>query len=162
MSGTKWIELVAEFCKYVHPLRHLHNPSIMSLKKEYRNSQMAPGGRLQILLVKTTHSAGNHKWFVMAKLAQAWSGAPGGNKLLPMCCCFFFFFSHHHLILSSLPLIYFPLASRFCPFSLFFSLRLSCRDLFIICPALQMANHWANNRANVFLYHQPASRAQDR
>lgn len=31
-----------------------------------------------------------------------------------------------------------------------------CRDLFIICPSLQMASHWANSRANVFLYHQPS------
>uniref|UniRef100_A0A3Q3WXM7 Carboxylesterase type B domain-containing protein n=1 Tax=Mola mola TaxID=94237 RepID=A0A3Q3WXM7_MOLML len=30
------------------------------------------------------------------------------------------------------------------------------RDLFITCPSLQMASHWANSRANVFLYHQPA------
>lgn len=32
-----------------------------------------------------------------------------------------------------------------------------CRDQFIICPTLQMANHYAKNGANVFLYHQPAS-----
>uniref|UniRef100_A0A3P9KKL8 Carboxylesterase type B domain-containing protein n=1 Tax=Oryzias latipes TaxID=8090 RepID=A0A3P9KKL8_ORYLA len=28
------------------------------------------------------------------------------------------------------------------------------RDLFIICPALQMAANWADSRANVFMYHQ--------
>uniref|UniRef100_A0A3B3I2I3 Carboxylesterase type B domain-containing protein n=1 Tax=Oryzias latipes TaxID=8090 RepID=A0A3B3I2I3_ORYLA len=28
------------------------------------------------------------------------------------------------------------------------------RDLFIICPALQMAANWAESRANVFMYHQ--------
>lgn len=39
---------------------------------------------------------------------------------------------------------------------------LLCRDLFIICPTLQMARHWAENRASVFLYHQPASSAHDR
>ncbi|KAM9852016.1 thyroglobulin [Aulostomus maculatus] len=31
------------------------------------------------------------------------------------------------------------------------------RDLFIICPSLHMARHWANSKANVFLYHQPAT-----
>ncbi|XP_028985251.1 thyroglobulin isoform X2 [Betta splendens] len=36
------------------------------------------------------------------------------------------------------------------------------RDLFIICPSLQMARHWANSQANVFLYHQPTSSAADR
>ncbi|XP_011484167.1 thyroglobulin [Oryzias latipes] len=36
------------------------------------------------------------------------------------------------------------------------------RDLFIICPALQMAANWAESRANVFMYHQPAADAADR
>uniref|UniRef100_UPI003AB02372 thyroglobulin n=1 Tax=Centroberyx gerrardi TaxID=166262 RepID=UPI003AB02372 len=36
------------------------------------------------------------------------------------------------------------------------------RDLFIVCPSLQMASHWASSKANVFLYHQPESSAQDR
>ncbi|KAM8870432.1 thyroglobulin isoform 4-T4 [Spinachia spinachia] len=36
------------------------------------------------------------------------------------------------------------------------------RDLFIICPSLQMASHWANSKANVFLYHQPASSSHNR
>ncbi|XP_044062749.1 thyroglobulin isoform X2 [Siniperca chuatsi] len=36
------------------------------------------------------------------------------------------------------------------------------RDLFIICPSLQMASHWANSKANVFLYHQPATSAHNR
>ncbi|XP_034721942.1 thyroglobulin-like, partial [Etheostoma cragini] len=36
------------------------------------------------------------------------------------------------------------------------------RDLFIICPSLQMASHWANSSANVFLYHQPVSSSYDR
>ncbi|RVE63300.1 hypothetical protein OJAV_G00164260 [Oryzias javanicus] len=31
------------------------------------------------------------------------------------------------------------------------------RDLFIICPALRMASVWADSRARVFLYHQPAA-----
>lgn len=32
-----------------------------------------------------------------------------------------------------------------------------CRDLFIVCPSLHMARHWADSRASVFLYHQPSS-----
>ncbi|XP_047191074.1 thyroglobulin isoform X2 [Scophthalmus maximus] len=36
------------------------------------------------------------------------------------------------------------------------------RDLFITCPGLRMASHWANGGANVFLYHQPASAADHR
>ncbi|XP_067456388.1 thyroglobulin [Thunnus thynnus] len=37
------------------------------------------------------------------------------------------------------------------------ALNNATRDLFIICPSLQMASHWANSKANVFLYHQPAT-----
>ncbi|KAG7476065.1 hypothetical protein JOB18_044363 [Solea senegalensis] len=36
------------------------------------------------------------------------------------------------------------------------------RDLFITCPSLQMASFWANNDANVFLYHLPANSALNR
>ncbi|XP_075994519.1 thyroglobulin [Genypterus blacodes] len=36
------------------------------------------------------------------------------------------------------------------------------RDLFITCPSLWMASLWANNKANVFLYHQPESNANNR
>lgn len=42
------------------------------------------------------------------------------------------------------------------------ALNNATRDLFIICPTLQMASHWANSKANVFLYHQPASSAHNR
>ncbi|KAE8289365.1 Thyroglobulin [Larimichthys crocea] len=42
------------------------------------------------------------------------------------------------------------------------ALNNATRDLFIICPALQMASHWANSKANIFLYHQPAASAHDR
>uniref|UniRef100_UPI0037E75E30 thyroglobulin n=1 Tax=Semicossyphus pulcher TaxID=241346 RepID=UPI0037E75E30 len=42
------------------------------------------------------------------------------------------------------------------------ALNNATRDLFIICPSLQMASHWANSKANVFLYHQPASSATNR
>lgn len=36
------------------------------------------------------------------------------------------------------------------------------RDLFIFCPTLKMAAHWANSGANVFLYHQPETSAYNR
>ncbi|XP_029959353.1 thyroglobulin [Salarias fasciatus] len=42
------------------------------------------------------------------------------------------------------------------------ALENATRDLFIICPTLQMASHWANSKANVFLFHQPASSAHSR
>ncbi|XP_035529108.1 DC-STAMP domain-containing protein 2 [Morone saxatilis] len=42
------------------------------------------------------------------------------------------------------------------------ALNNATRDLFIICPSLQMASHWANSKANVFLYHQPATSAHNR
>ncbi|XP_056284919.1 thyroglobulin [Pseudoliparis swirei] len=42
------------------------------------------------------------------------------------------------------------------------ALNNATRDLFIVCPSLQMASHWANGNANVFLYHQPASSSYDR
>lgn len=42
------------------------------------------------------------------------------------------------------------------------ALNNATRDLFIICPSLQMASHWANSKANVFLYHQPASSTHSR
>uniref|UniRef100_A0A3B4VDR6 Thyroglobulin n=1 Tax=Seriola dumerili TaxID=41447 RepID=A0A3B4VDR6_SERDU len=42
------------------------------------------------------------------------------------------------------------------------ALNNATRDLFIVCPTLQMASHWANSKANVFLYHQPATSAHDR
>ncbi|XP_070767606.1 thyroglobulin [Enoplosus armatus] len=42
------------------------------------------------------------------------------------------------------------------------ALNNATRDLFVICPSLQMASHWANSKANVFLYHQPATSAHNR
>ncbi|XP_068425804.1 thyroglobulin [Clinocottus analis] len=42
------------------------------------------------------------------------------------------------------------------------ALNNATRDLFIVCPSLQMASHWANSKANVFLYHQPPSSSHDR
>ncbi|XP_026227316.1 thyroglobulin isoform X2 [Anabas testudineus] len=42
------------------------------------------------------------------------------------------------------------------------ALNNATRDLFIVCPSLQMASHWANSKANAFLYHLPATAAYDR
>ncbi|KAM8825960.1 LOW QUALITY PROTEIN: thyroglobulin [Synchiropus picturatus] len=42
------------------------------------------------------------------------------------------------------------------------ALNNATRDLFIVCPSHRMASHWAKSRANVFLYHQPATDAHDR
>ncbi|XP_039973585.1 thyroglobulin [Xiphias gladius] len=42
------------------------------------------------------------------------------------------------------------------------ALNNATRDLFIVCPSLRMASHWANSKANVFLYHQPAAGAHSR
>ncbi|XP_068586092.1 thyroglobulin [Cebidichthys violaceus] len=42
------------------------------------------------------------------------------------------------------------------------ALNNATRDLFIICPSLQMASHWANSKANIFLYHQPATSSHNR
>ncbi|KAM9782560.1 thyroglobulin [Neosynchiropus ocellatus] len=42
------------------------------------------------------------------------------------------------------------------------ALNNATRDLFIVCPSQRMASHWAMSRANVFLYHQPATDAHDR
>ncbi|XP_037639451.1 thyroglobulin [Sebastes umbrosus] len=42
------------------------------------------------------------------------------------------------------------------------ALNNATRDLFIICPSQQMASHWASSKANVFLYHQPATSSHNR
>nr|XP_057909617.1 thyroglobulin [Doryrhamphus excisus] len=42
------------------------------------------------------------------------------------------------------------------------ALNNATRDLFIICPTLRMARHFANSNANVFLYHQPAASTHSR
>ncbi|XP_053699810.1 thyroglobulin [Synchiropus splendidus] len=42
------------------------------------------------------------------------------------------------------------------------ALNNATRDLFIVCPSHRMASHWAKSRANVFLYHLPATEAHDR
>uniref|UniRef100_A0A668UAA4 Carboxylesterase type B domain-containing protein n=1 Tax=Oreochromis aureus TaxID=47969 RepID=A0A668UAA4_OREAU len=75
-------------------------------------------------------------------------GGATGNELLKEAAAWFYSLDHS------------PSAAGYNLFSR--ALNNATRDLFIICPTLQMASHWAENRANVFLYHQPASSAHDR
>ncbi|KAK5861626.1 hypothetical protein PBY51_017086 [Eleginops maclovinus] len=69
-------------------------------------------------------------------------GGPTGSEILKEAASWFYSLNHDE-------------ASGYNLFSR--ALNNATRDLFIICPALQMANLWANSKANVFLYHQPAS-----
>uniref|UniRef100_A0A3B4GGZ1 Thyroglobulin n=1 Tax=Pundamilia nyererei TaxID=303518 RepID=A0A3B4GGZ1_9CICH len=75
-------------------------------------------------------------------------GGATGNELLKEAAAWFYSLDHS------------PSAAGYNLFSR--ALNNATRDLFIICPTLQMARHWAENRANVFLYHQPTSSAHDR
>ncbi|XP_049439347.1 thyroglobulin isoform X1 [Epinephelus fuscoguttatus] len=75
-------------------------------------------------------------------------GGVKGNELLKDAAAWFYSLDH-----SPSPAGY-NLFSR--------ALNNATRDLFIICPTLQMASHWANSKANVFLYHQPATSAHNR
>uniref|UniRef100_A0A4W6CPF2 Carboxylesterase type B domain-containing protein n=1 Tax=Lates calcarifer TaxID=8187 RepID=A0A4W6CPF2_LATCA len=75
-------------------------------------------------------------------------GGEKGNDLLKEAASWFYSLDH-----SPSPAGY-NLFSR--------ALNNATRDLFIVCPTLQMANHWANSNANVFLYHLPATSAQNR
>ncbi|XP_028254712.1 thyroglobulin isoform X2 [Parambassis ranga] len=70
-------------------------------------------------------------------------GGATGSELLKEAATWFYSLDHS------------PSAAGYNLFSR--ALNNATRDLFIICPALQMASHWANSKANVFLYHQPAS-----
>ncbi|XP_019719184.1 thyroglobulin [Hippocampus comes] len=70
-------------------------------------------------------------------------GGASGSSLLKEAATWFYSLDH-----SSAPAGY-NLFSR--------ALDNATRDQFIICPTLRMANHYAKNGANVFLYHQPAS-----
>ncbi|GLD69003.1 thyroglobulin-like protein [Lates japonicus] len=74
-------------------------------------------------------------------------GGEKGNDLLKEAASWFYSLDH-----SPSPAGY-NLFSR--------ALNNATRDLFIVCPTLQMANHWANSNANVFLYHLPATSAQN-
>ncbi|KAK5921543.1 hypothetical protein CgunFtcFv8_018901 [Champsocephalus gunnari] len=69
-------------------------------------------------------------------------GGPTGSELLKEAAAWFYALDHDE-------------ASGYSAFS--GALNNATRDLFITCPALQMASLWANSRANVYLYHLPAS-----
>ncbi|KAK5619909.1 hypothetical protein CRENBAI_005443 [Crenichthys baileyi] len=75
-------------------------------------------------------------------------GGASENELLKEAATWFYSLDHS------------PSAAGYNLFSR--ALNNATRDLFIICPTVQMARHWATSGANVFLYHQPASSAQDR
>ncbi|KAM7421682.1 hypothetical protein PAMA_015705 [Pampus argenteus] len=75
-------------------------------------------------------------------------GGAKGSELLKEAAAWFYSLNHS------------PSPSGYNLFSR--ALNNATRDLFIICPSLQMASHWANSKANVFLYHQPATNANNR
>ncbi|XP_070823078.1 thyroglobulin [Chaetodon trifascialis] len=75
-------------------------------------------------------------------------GGVTGSELLKEAAAWFYSLDHS------------PSAAGYNLFSR--ALDNATRDLFIICPSLQMVSHWANSKANVFLYHQPATSAYDR
>uniref|UniRef100_A0A3Q0SB99 Carboxylesterase type B domain-containing protein n=1 Tax=Amphilophus citrinellus TaxID=61819 RepID=A0A3Q0SB99_AMPCI len=74
-------------------------------------------------------------------------GGATGNELLKEAAAWFYSLDHS------------PSAAGYNLFSR--ALNNATRDLFIICPTLQMASHWAKSKANIFLYHQPASSTHD-
>ncbi|KAK2909632.1 thyroglobulin isoform X2 [Channa argus] len=90
---------------------------------------------------------GDGKTAFYEALSRSLAGAKG-NELLKEAAAWFYSLDH-----SPSPAGY-NLFSR--------ALNNATRDLFIICPSLQMASHWANSKANVFLYHQPATSTYDR
>uniref|UniRef100_A0A3Q2SU14 Carboxylesterase type B domain-containing protein n=1 Tax=Fundulus heteroclitus TaxID=8078 RepID=A0A3Q2SU14_FUNHE len=67
-------------------------------------------------------------------------GGASGNELLKEAAAWFYSLDHS------------PSAAGYNLFSR--ALNNATRDLFITCPALQMARHWAGSGADVFLYHQ--------
>lgn len=75
-------------------------------------------------------------------------GGATGSELLKEAAAWFYSLDHS------------PSAAGYNLFSR--ALDNATRDLFIVCPSLRMVSHWANSKANVFLYHQPASSAHDR
>ncbi|XP_008304814.1 thyroglobulin [Stegastes partitus] len=75
-------------------------------------------------------------------------GGASGNQLLKDAAAWFYSLDHS------------PSAAGYNLFSR--ALNNATRDLFIICPTLQMANHWAKSKANVFLFHQPDAGAHSR
>ncbi|XP_028326228.1 thyroglobulin [Gouania willdenowi] len=70
-------------------------------------------------------------------------GGASGSELLKEAATWFYSLDHS------------PTAAGYNLFSR--ALDNATRDLFIICPSLTMASHWANGGSNVFLYHQPES-----
>uniref|UniRef100_A0A3Q1H051 Carboxylesterase type B domain-containing protein n=1 Tax=Acanthochromis polyacanthus TaxID=80966 RepID=A0A3Q1H051_9TELE len=75
-------------------------------------------------------------------------GGASGNPLLKEAATWFYSLDHS------------PSAAGYNLFSR--ALNNATRDLFIICPTLQMASHWAKSNANVFLFHQPDTSAHSR
>ncbi|KAM3613491.1 uncharacterized protein V6R79_000394 [Siganus canaliculatus] len=75
-------------------------------------------------------------------------GGATGNQLLKEAAAWFYSLDHS------------PSAAGYNLFSR--ALNNATRDLFITCPGLQMASSWANSKAKVFLYHQPATSAHSR
>uniref|UniRef100_A0A3B3VM33 Thyroglobulin n=1 Tax=Poecilia latipinna TaxID=48699 RepID=A0A3B3VM33_9TELE len=70
-------------------------------------------------------------------------GGASGNALLKDAAAWFYSLDHD------------PSAAGYNLFSR--ALNNATRDLFIICPTVQMALHWAASGTNIFQYHQPAS-----
>uniref|UniRef100_A0A3B3X0R0 Carboxylesterase type B domain-containing protein n=1 Tax=Poecilia mexicana TaxID=48701 RepID=A0A3B3X0R0_9TELE len=68
-------------------------------------------------------------------------GGASGNALLKDAAAWFYSLDHD------------PSAAGYNLFSR--ALNNATRDLFIICPTVQMALHWAASGTNVFQYHQP-------
>ncbi|XP_077432010.1 thyroglobulin isoform X3 [Vanacampus margaritifer] len=86
--------------------------------------------------------AGGGKTAFYEALSRSLGGA-SGSSLLKEAASWFYSLDH-----SSAPAGY----------NLFScALDNATRDLFIICPTLRMASHYAKGGANVFLYHQPAT-----
>ncbi|XP_037531992.1 thyroglobulin [Nematolebias whitei] len=75
-------------------------------------------------------------------------GGATGNELLKEAANWFYSLDHS------------PTAAGYNLFSR--ALNNATRDLFIYCPTLKMAAHWANSSASVFLYHQPPTSAFNR
>ncbi|CAN9514513.1 unnamed protein product [Ophioblennius macclurei] len=75
-------------------------------------------------------------------------GGASGNAPLKEAAAWFYSLDHA------------PSAAGYSLFSR--ALENATRDLFIICPTLQMASHWADSGANVFMFHQPDSSAHSR
>ncbi|XP_014880185.1 thyroglobulin [Poecilia latipinna] len=90
---------------------------------------------------------GDRKTAFYEALSRSLGGA-SGNALLKDAAAWFYSLDHD------------PSAAGYNLFSR--ALNNATRDLFIICPTVQMALHWAASGTNIFQYHQPASSAQDR